>query len=91
VVAAVQRGGPLWLTLGVLAAIGGALTAAYFLRLLRKVTHGPPGPAAQGLQPAIAGPEWFAWAPLTVLTLVVGLVPGLILSGTFDALTGALR
>jgi NADH-quinone oxidoreductase subunit M len=91
VVAAVHRGGPLWLTLGVLAAIGGALTAAYFLRLLRRVTHGPPGPAVQGLHPAIAGPEWFAWAPLTVLTLVVGLAPGLILSGTFDALTGALR
>src|SRR6185295_6003793 len=41
VVAAVQRGGPLWTTLAVLAAIGGALTAAYFLRLLRRVTHGP--------------------------------------------------
>ena len=41
VVAAVERGGPLWTTLGVLAAVGGALTAAYFLRLLRRVTHGP--------------------------------------------------
>jgi NADH-quinone oxidoreductase subunit M len=91
VVAAVERGGPLWLTLAVLAAIGGALTATYFLRLLRKVTHGPAGPAVQERQPAITGPEWFAWAPLALLTLVVGLVPGLILSGTFDALTGALR
>jgi NADH-quinone oxidoreductase subunit M len=47
VVAAVQRGGPLWITLAVIAAAGGALTAAYFLRLLRRVTHGrPPSPSA---------------------------------------------
>ena len=31
---------------GVLAAVGGALTAAYFLRLLRQVTHGPAAPGA---------------------------------------------
>ncbi|MET0415103.1 MAG: NADH-quinone oxidoreductase subunit M [Actinoplanes sp.] len=88
VVAAVQRGGALWLTLAALAAIGGALTAAYFLRLLRKVTHGP---AVQSVPPQIAGPEWFAWAPLALLTLAVGLVPALVLNGTLDALTGVLR
>lgn len=54
-VAAVQRGGPLWLTLAVLAALGGALTAAYFLRLLRRVTHGRPSPAVAGLAPGLAG------------------------------------
>ena len=42
VVASLGRGGGGWITLGSLAAIGGALTAAYFLRLLRKVTHGIP-------------------------------------------------
>jgi len=94
VVAAVQRGGPLWLTLAVLAAIGGALTAAYFLRLLRKVTHGPASPAVLGVRPAIAGPEWLAWAPLAVGVLAVGLVPALVLAATAGpmlALTGALR
>ncbi|MFF5291719.1 complex I subunit 4 family protein [Paractinoplanes globisporus] len=91
VVAAVQRGGGLWTTLAVLAAIGGALTAAYFLRLLRKVTHGPVGtPVPAG----IAGAEWFAWSPLVALTLAVGLVPALVLVATDApvlALTGAIR
>lgn len=41
VAAALQVGGVLWHTLGALAALGGALTAAYFLRLLFRVTHGP--------------------------------------------------
>jgi NADH-quinone oxidoreductase subunit M len=78
VVATVQRGGPLWLTLGVLAAVGGALTAAYFLRLLRRVTHGPA--AASLVAPArLAGAELVAWAPLVVLTVAVGLLPVLVL------------
>ncbi len=91
VVAAIQRGGGLWVTLAVLAAIGGALTAAYFLRLLRKVTHGP---AAAPIPPAIAGAEWLAWAPLVALILAVGLVPALALGATdvpVQLLTGAPR
>ncbi|MDP9799106.1 NADH-quinone oxidoreductase subunit M [Catenuloplanes nepalensis] len=52
VVAAVQRGGGLWVTLAVLAALGGALTAAYLLRLLRRVTHGPASPAVSLLVPS---------------------------------------
>ncbi|ASW53511.1 NuoM family protein [Plantactinospora sp. KBS50] len=79
VVAAVRRGGALWLTLAVLAAIGGALTAAYLLRLLRRVSHGPATPALAGLDPRIAGGEWLAWSPLVLLALVVGLVPALVL------------
>jgi NADH-quinone oxidoreductase subunit M len=91
VVAAVERGGGLWLTLAALAAVGGALTAAYFLRLLRKVTHGP---AASPVPSTIAGAEWFAWAPLVLLTLAVGLVPALVLAATdlpVQALTGVVR
>ena len=41
------------MTLGVLAAIGGALTAAYFLRLLRQVTHG--AGVARGRRAGAAG------------------------------------
>lgn len=54
VAAALQVGGALWTTLGVLAAIGGALTAAYFLRMLFRVTHGPASPAVAriGAQPS---------------------------------------
>jgi NADH-quinone oxidoreductase subunit M len=94
VVAAVGRGGPLWLTLAALAAVGGALTAAYFLRLLRKVTHGPATPAVLAVRPAIAGAEWLAWAPLIALTVAVGLAPTLALAATADpvqALMGAVR
>jgi NADH-quinone oxidoreductase subunit M len=92
VVAAIQRGGPLWTTLAVIAAIGGALTAAYFLRLLRRVTHGP---AVLDLPDArLAGIEWAAWSPLVVLALALGIVPVLVLAATSDpvtALTGAVR
>ncbi len=92
VVAAVERGGPLWITLAVLAATGGALTAAYFLRLLRRVTHGPA--VAQLPHPRLTGAEWAAWSPLVLLALVIGLVPALVLAATADpitALTEALR
>jgi NADH-quinone oxidoreductase subunit M len=94
VVGSVQRGGPLWLTLGALAAVGGALTAAYFLRLLRRLTHGPTTEPVRALTPSIAGAEWLAWSPLVVLVLAVGLAPALVLAATSDpvqALTGALR
>ncbi|WP_406040628.1 NADH-quinone oxidoreductase subunit M [Micromonospora sp. NBC_00898] len=94
VVAAVRRGGGLWTTLAVLAAIGGALTAAYFLRLLRQVTHGRPSPAVGRLAPGLAGAELTAWAPLVLLALAVGLAPALVLgyaSGPVEALVGVLR
>ena len=89
VVAALERGGPLWTTLGVLAAVGGALTAAYFLRLLRRVTHGPAAPAVVGLRPARRRFELAAWAPLVLLALVLGLVPALVLAPAADPV-GAL-
>jgi NADH-quinone oxidoreductase subunit M len=79
VVAAFQRGGPLWTVLGVVAAVGGAIAAAYFLRLLRRVTHGPAAPAVATLSPvSVGGMELFSWAPLVVLALVLGLVPALV-------------
>jgi NADH-quinone oxidoreductase subunit M len=83
VVAALQRGGPLWTVLAVAAAIGGAVTAAYFLRLLRKVTHGPAAPAVANM-PRLAPAELVSWAPLVVLTLAVGLLPALVLGMAFD-------
>jgi NADH-quinone oxidoreductase subunit M len=92
VVAAVERGGPLWITLAAVAAVGGALTAAYFLRLLRRVTHGPA--VLELPSPGLAGIEWAAWSPLVLLALAIGLVPALILAATADpvaALTGVLH
>jgi NADH-quinone oxidoreductase subunit M len=92
VVAAFQRGETLWVVLGVLAALGAALTAAYFLRLLRRVTHGPS--AASVSAPAVlTRPELVAWSPLVVLAVVVGLLPVLVLGMAYDpvsALAGVM-
>ncbi|GIH12263.1 NADH-quinone oxidoreductase subunit M [Rugosimonospora africana] len=79
VVAALRHGGPLWTVLAVLAAFGGALAAAYFLRLLRRVSHGPVGPAFAGACAPLSAGEVVSWAPLVVLALAVGLVPGVVL------------
>jgi NADH-quinone oxidoreductase subunit M len=92
VVAAIERGGPLWTTLAVLAAAGGALTAAYFLRLLRRVTHGAAKPELA--QPRVLPVEWVAWSPLVLLALLIGLVPALVTLDTHApiiAITEALR
>ena len=94
VIAAVQVGGPLWTTLGVLAAVGGALTAAYFLRLLRQVTHNRPSPAVAQLGPGLAGAELTAWVPLVLLALAIGLAPTLVLGVAevpVDALIGVVK
>jgi NADH-quinone oxidoreductase subunit M len=79
VVASLQRGGPFWTGLAVIAAVGAALAAAYFLRMLRKVTHGPASPLVARLAPVrLARVELWSWAPLVVLALAVGLVPALV-------------
>ncbi|RAO57800.1 complex I subunit 4 family protein [Micromonospora saelicesensis] len=93
VIAAVQVGGPLWTTLGVLAAVGGALTAAYFLRLLRQVTHKRPSRAVGQVGPGLAGAELTAWVPLVLLALAIGLAPTLVLGvaeAPVDALIGVV-
>jgi NADH-quinone oxidoreductase subunit M len=85
VVAALRRGGPLWTTLAVFAALGGALAAAYFLRLLRRVTHGPASPTVLAVPcPPLARAELVSWAPLVLLALAVGLVPTLVLGVAHD-------
>ncbi|GIG89724.1 complex I subunit 4 family protein [Plantactinospora endophytica] len=89
VVAAWRVGGPLWTTLAVLAALGGALTAAYLLRLLRRVTHGPASPAVLTLTPGLSGAEVLAWGPLVLLALAIGLAPTLVL-GYAEVPVGAL-
>ncbi|GLZ61716.1 MULTISPECIES: complex I subunit 4 family protein [Micromonospora] len=94
VVAALKVGGPLWTTLGVLAAVGGALTAAYFLRLLRQVTHNRPSPAVGQVGSGLAGAELTAWVPLVLLALAIGLAPTLVLGvaeAPVDALIGVVK
>jgi NADH-quinone oxidoreductase subunit M len=90
VVGALQRGGPLWTVLAVVAAFGAALAAAYFLRLLRRVTHGPASSAVLAVAtPRLARAELAAWSPLLVLALALGLLPALVL-GPSDAPASAL-
>ncbi|GAB4048951.1 complex I subunit 4 family protein [Catellatospora paridis] len=93
VVASVQRGGTLWTVLAVLAAIGGALTAAYLLRLLRRVSHGPQAATLAGA-PEARVPELVAWSPLVALALLLGVMPMLVLGMSADAVaaltTGAV-
>jgi NADH-quinone oxidoreductase subunit M len=77
-----------FVTFMVVAALGAVLTAAYFLRLLMKITHGRRVAAAA--QVADVRPlEWAAWAPLIVLIVVVGLWPKALLDLT-DAPVRAL-
>jgi NADH-quinone oxidoreductase subunit M len=89
VFAAFQRGGPFWTVLGVVAALGAALAAAYFLRMLRRVTHGPPTTAVSTLEPRwLTGAELAAWSPLVVLALVLGLLPALVVEPSAEPVAG---
>lgn len=85
--------GPLWTTCAVTAAIGGALAAAYFLRMLRRVVAGEPGQAVVAGGRPLSVMEWGSWAPLVVLTVALGLLPGLVLElgiGPAEAIASAV-
>ncbi|GAA1526331.1 NADH-quinone oxidoreductase subunit M [Actinomadura kijaniata] len=64
--------------------IGAVLTAAYFLRMLSKITHGPVPDARLTAGPVVAVTrhEYAAWLPLVALTLLVGLWPKTLLDVT---------
>ncbi|MBA9001367.1 complex I subunit 4 family protein [Thermomonospora cellulosilytica] len=62
-------------------ALGAVLTAAYFLRMLAKITHGRAEHRAEPVA-ALTRAEYAAWVPLVVLTLLVGLWPKLLLDLT---------
>ncbi len=67
--------------------IGAVLTAAYFLRLLSRVTHGavPGAWRANGSMRDVTAGEYVTWAPLVVAILLLGLWPGLLLRVTNPA------
>ena len=88
-------GGGLGTVLAVLAALGSALAAAYLLRVLRLVWHGPVDRAAAaqaaGARVADASTsELVVAAPLAAATVVLGLQPWLLLSTTAPAVLGVL-
>ncbi len=74
--------------LAVLAAVGVILTSAYFLVLLRAMAQGVPGDRLGADAADIADVdalEWLAWAPLLALTVLLGVMPGLLLSPVAEA------
>jgi NADH-quinone oxidoreductase subunit M len=76
--------------LAVLAAVGTAVAAAYWLRVLYVVWHGPPEPRWAGAAMGDATThETATTAPLVVATVGLGLVPGPLLAVTAPAV-GAL-
>ncbi|WP_083958002.1 complex I subunit 4 family protein [Herbidospora mongoliensis] len=80
---------PLFLTFMVIGGLGAVLTAAYFLVMLSKVTHGPWGGPGPGLKDATRV-ELTAWVPLVVLILVFGLWPSALLGLTTPAVQSLL-
>ncbi|MEO5875867.1 MAG: NADH-quinone oxidoreductase subunit M [Streptosporangiaceae bacterium] len=76
-----------FVTYMVVAALGAVLTAAYFLRLLSRITHGRRVEVAEVAD--VRPLEWVAWTPLIVLTVLVGLWPKALLDLT-DAPVRAL-
>jgi NADH-quinone oxidoreductase subunit M len=70
-----------FVTFMVVGGLGAVLTAAYFLRMLAKITHGPPY-VERAEVPGLTRQEYLAWTPLIVLTLLVGLWPKLLLDLT---------
>lgn len=77
----------LFRALMVLAAFGMVLTAAYFLRVLRRVGQGEPDPLPMR---DLTETEAASWMPLAGLILVLGLLPGLLLNLTNPAVERVL-
>lgn len=88
----------LFTVLAVLAAVGAAMTAAYFLRLLRRLVVGPVtlgsgGPDQRATVRAVDvwATERVVHAPLLTLILALGLYPALLLGLTSDPVAGLVE
>ena len=88
--------GPLGRPLAVLAAVGTAVAAAYLLRMLRLIWHGPAPARRRGAvpPPVTAGDatphELAVTAPLVVAVAVLGVLPWLLLNVTGPAVRALL-
>lgn len=88
---AADLSGALFAVLLGVAAVGTALTAAYFLRLLRRFVLGPDTVGGSGGGPVDAGRiELAAWVPLVALTVVIGVYPRLVLGLTDEPVRALL-
>ncbi len=80
---------PLFRTLAAVGLLGTLLTAGYFLWLLQRVNLGrAPDRWGSRALPDVAPVEVAAWSPLIVLTVAIGLAPGLVLWVTNPAVSG---
>jgi NADH-quinone oxidoreductase subunit M len=80
---------PLFRGLAVVGLVGTLLTAGYFLWLLQRVNLGRVPDRWSGRPLGdMAGIEVAAWSPLIVLTVALGVVPGLVLWVTNPSVTG---
>jgi NADH-quinone oxidoreductase subunit M len=81
----------LFRVLMVFGGIGTILTAGYFLWMLQRVNLGVVPDRWEPKRLAdVNAVEWLAWAPLLVATLLLGVVPGLILGITSDAVASLI-
>jgi NADH-quinone oxidoreductase subunit M len=77
---------PTFLTFMAVGGLGAVLTAAYLLRLLSKVTHGPVAERWRDVRFAdVMSHELLAWTPLITATLFIGLWPKTLLALTDGA------
>jgi NADH-quinone oxidoreductase subunit M len=88
--AGLSRG--LFITLMAVAGVGTVLTAVYFLAMLRRVTFGLVADRwrDEPLRDVLAT-DLLAWVPLTVLAVVIGVWPQLVLGVSDAAVRGLLR
>ncbi len=80
-----------FVVLSVIAALGVILTSAYFLALMRSMLQGETSTERPTPPADLHWLEWAAWSPLIVLTVVLGVAPGLLLTPVAQAVTGVLR
>lgn len=76
--AAFERGGTLWVSLAVVAAVAAVLSAVYLLRMIREVTTGEPSAAARITDSGPASRDVLVWAPMSAAIVVLGLAPWLL-------------
>ncbi len=77
---------PVFVTFMALGGVGALLTAAYFLRMLSKVTHGPVAERWRTARfPDVRTHELLAWTPLITATLFIGIWPKTLLALTDGA------
>ncbi|GAB3961075.1 NADH-quinone oxidoreductase subunit M [Actinoallomurus acanthiterrae] len=77
---------PTFVTFMAVGGIGAVLTAAYFLRMLSKVTHGPVAERWRDTRFAdVMSHELLAWTPLITATVFIGLWPKTLLALTDGA------